>query len=165
MMKTYVGITGHRPSYFKNAEQERLRFLTRFGYAFDSLSFLESENLILANGGAPGVDYWALEYALKHKIPFELYLPFSVSELKKFRTKKEYEFLNKCIKSNFCMGQYEASKTYNSRAYQQRNRSVVDKSFVVLAYWTGNTKSGTFNCIKYALQRNKLVWNLYEKRS
>lgn len=44
--------------------------------------------------------------------------------------------------------------------YQKRNEWMVDNSDVVMAYWTGKEKGGTYNCIKYA-KGKKPIANIY----
>lgn len=43
------------------------------------------------------------------------------------------------------------------RSYQIRNEYMVDHSIVTVAFWDNTIKSGTYNCLAYALKNNKIV--------
>lgn len=51
---------------------------------------------------------------------------------------------------------------YPFDSYQIRNQAMVDRADKVEAFWNFNQKSGTWNCIRYALGKKKLraVWSV-----
>ena len=51
---------------------------------------------------------------------------------------------------------------YTPSCMQKRNEYMVDQSDAILAYWDG-TSGGTANCVRYAEQQNKPVFNLKSK--
>ena len=51
---------------------------------------------------------------------------------------------------------------YVANKMQLRNEYMVDNSDKVIAYFNGEKKGGTYNCIKYAESLNKEIINLYE---
>lgn len=48
---------------------------------------------------------------------------------------------------------------YTIDKMQKRNEYMVDNSRFVISCWDGS-KSGTYNCIKYALSKGKIVYNI-----
>ena len=55
------------------------------------------------------------------------------------------------------------SESYSSDCMFKRNRYMVDNSDVVICYKDGRLKGGTYYTMKYALDNNKKIINLYEK--
>ena len=55
------------------------------------------------------------------------------------------------------------SESYSSDCMFKRNRYMVDNSDVVICYKDGRFKGGTYYTMKYALDNNKKIINLYEK--
>jgi hypothetical protein len=49
--------------------------------------------------------------------------------------------------------------------YQERNERMVDEADFLLAFWVGRRKGGTFNCMKYANRRSKLIFNALDENS
>lgn len=49
------------------------------------------------------------------------------------------------------------SHKYTFDCMQKRNEYMVDNSELVLAFWNGETKGGTYNTIKYARKNNKQI--------
>lgn len=144
-----IGITGHREKYFKNPERERAYFQKQFRVLLETF-FDYKKDTLLNVGGCTGVDMWSVGVALEVGLCFKFWLPFSLKELKNYRTSNEYLVLKECVSSELCVGVNEYFKKYNSRAYQGRNRQIVDNSNILVAYWAGNKRSGTYNCIRYA---------------
>ena len=54
----------------------------------------------------------------------------------------------------------EAEEYRGPWVYQKRNEWMVDNADVVMAYWSGVEKGGTYNCVKYARGRKPLA-NIY----
>jgi len=52
---------------------------------------------------------------------------------------------------------------YEARKMQIRNCWMVDNSDIVLAVWDGKKEGGTWNCISYAVSKNKVMVNLEPK--
>ena len=55
------------------------------------------------------------------------------------------------------------SESYSSDCMFKRNRYMVDNSDVLICYKDGRLKGGTYYTMKYALDNNKKIINLYEK--
>ena len=51
----------------------------------------------------------------------------------------------------------EVSPYYHNGCMQKRNMYMVDKSDLVLAIWNGTEKGGTWNTIRYARKREKMI--------
>jgi len=81
------------------------------------------------SGGAKGADTLAERYADEHNLPKKIFLP-------KFKTDK--------------------ATPYHPRWYHIRNRSIVDYSDIVVAFWDG-VSGGTKNTIDYANKVNKRI--------
>ena len=55
------------------------------------------------------------------------------------------------------------SESYSSDCMFKRNRYMVDNSDVLICFKDGRLKGGTYYTMKYALDNNKKIINLYEK--
>lgn len=53
---------------------------------------------------------------------------------------------------------YVSEGGYEAWKMQVRNVWMVDRATTVLAVWDGALKGGTYNCIKYAIKQNKLIF-------
>lgn len=112
----------------------------------DIMSYLFSNTKILeiVSGGAEGADYLGKKYAEEKEIPLKEFLP-------------EWDNLSHpdaVIKEN------RWGKKYDSRAGFRRNRLIVERADVILAFWDGKS-SGTKNTISIADKMGKhyLIYN------
>lgn len=157
--KIRVAITGHR--FWSNMKKERIRLfdnsdffislMLRFGY--------RKSEIILLNGCATGVDLWFGSYAMARGLRLELYLPFKrttqivkgkMNLQQRTSLNKQYKYAEKVVVVN---------ETYHTVGYQKRNIALVDNSQILLSYYT-RTRSGSGNCVRYAMRRDRKIINL-----
>jgi uncharacterized phage-like protein YoqJ len=55
----------------------------------------------------------------------------------------------------------ESQNFPGKQVYQKRNEWMVDNADVVMAYWSGSTSGGTYNCVQYAKKVGKPLANIY----
>lgn len=153
-----VCFTGHRPQHLNDPDVVR----TQLAIAIDKALAKGRRNFIV--GGALGVDTWAFEILIGCKdyypdIQIMLALPhpqidakWSAPEQKHFRA---LQHLADHIW--ICSGSYDIAN------YQKRNEFMVNHSTAVIACWNGKKHGGTFNCIKYAMDNDVVIYNALNK--
>lgn len=149
--------TGHRPQKFVTSEYpwadvcDDMRLL-----ACDALEQLPEDTVVIS-GMALGWDQELADAAQWLGLPVWAYIPFRGQEGKwNKEAQKRYNYiLNNCAKVVVC-----SHGDYNPWKMQVRNEHMVDAADVVLALWDGSS-GGTGNCVQYATQEEKPIWNVY----
>jgi uncharacterized phage-like protein YoqJ len=137
-----VSITGHRP--------ERIPDMKIVAQAlFDAYDALEATRII--QGCAAGVDLTSAFVAYRKRIPFSAYRPWK-GHAPRVCDRTMYgqmmKFANEVI-------DVDPSLDYPGPwVYQKRNVAMVDRAEATIAVWDGVKKGGTFNCVKYAWEKN-----------
>ena len=153
MSVNHIGITGHRPNFFRDAEKTK--------ELCDSLvlnMLKEYDHPIFNLGGCAGADQWVGNACIKYNIEFNLFLPFPAEIQSKYWYKDQQEALENQIKH--CKGLVIAGPKYKPANFFIRNRSIVDNSDFLVCFWEGMHRGGTYDCIKYAVQKkSKIVLN------
>lgn len=138
------------------------------GYSPDiqnKLNNLNREFLIKINpsqiisGMAIGWDLALAEMGLNLNIPLIAAIPFKGQELQwPIQSKNKYlEILNNPITTPY----FICSEGYEGWKMQRRNEWMADRVNLILAFWDGNKKGGTYNCIEYCKRKNIPWVNLY----
>lgn len=154
-MTTTIAWTGHRPGDLMPNSKDML-----FN-ALDMLGVDKREDLRFVVGGALGTDSYAARYAMTRGIPFSLILPFRPSIMTAKWLQYDRDLLDMQIDTAIDVQIIHDEESYDVRAYQERNIAMVNRAEVVFAVWTGKPFGGTFNCIQYAKEVNKQIWNLW----
>lgn len=130
-----VGGTGHRAYY---DEVDLTTILT------------EIKPSQIISGMADGWDIALAKTSLNLNIPLAAAIPFKDHV-------KYWNILNNSLTSSHivCEGGYEVWKLH------RRNEWMADRANLMLAFWDGNKKGGTFNCIEYCKRKNIPWINLY----
>lgn len=149
--------TGHRPKDLGGYSDQI--FNKMVDIASNYLSTLEYQPTIIS-GMALGWDQALAKAAMNLSLPLWAYIPFvDQASVWPLKSRAFYYFLleyssRKVICST---GEYSALKM------QIRNERMVDDSDIILALYNGKQYGGTFNCIQYAISKNKPIVNLYNK--
>ena len=130
-----VGGTGHRAYY---DEVDLTTILT------------EIKPTSIISGMADGWDIALAKTSLNLNIPLVAAIPFKDHI-------KYWNILNNPLTLSHivCEGGYEVWKLH------RRNEWMADRANLMLAFWDGNEKGGTFNCIEYCKRKNIPWINLY----
>lgn len=157
--KIRVAITGHR--FWPNMKKERIRLFDNMDF-FISLMLkfgYKKKDIVLLSGCATGIDLWYGSYAMARGLRLELYLPFKrTTQIVKGKMdlqqrtslNKQYRYAEKVVVVN------DRFFTYG---YQKRNMALVNNSQILLSYYT-RTRSGSGNCVRYAMSKNRKIINL-----
>ena len=159
-----IAITGHRPdaflvSHYEDSQVKRIAddivcvFKREFG---DDLCF----NL----GGSTGVDQWVGSACIEHGVKYHLFLPFLPQVQNKFWDEECKLELDRQMKNAAGITISDLSGKYIPELYQVRNKLMVDSSHFLVAFWVGKRRGGTYNTIKYALEKSKFVYNALNDR-
>lgn len=150
----YAG-TGHRPDELGGYSEAATQKLIAF--AVDILPLWQPTKLIL--GMAQGWDQALAHGACILNIPWVAAVAFKGQERLWPEPAQNifHELLSKATEViTVCEGGYAPWKL------QKRNEWMVDRAVSgMIALWNGNKEGGTYNCIKYAKERQCLVHNLW----
>lgn len=109
----------------------------------------------IISGMADGWDIALAKSSLNLNIPLAAAIPFHGHE-----KKGEYQdILNNTLTSAY----YICSEGYEVWKLHRRNEWMADRANLMLAFWDGNKKGGTFNCIEYCRKKNIPWINLWDK--
>ena len=158
-----VAVTGHRPQYliggydllhpsnielkseltrtlFELAkEQSTVLALTGMALGVDTLF---AESVLDLKEGDP--DKYLLECAIPHRNQDKMWKP------------KDKDWYN-TILSFADKKTLVTDSDYKPYLLQKRNEYLVDNCDVLIAVWNGNSKSGTYNAVRYAKKHNKEI--------
>jgi hypothetical protein len=152
MIKSVIGITGHRPLGFSEPKHVK-------SVCADVVKYYKHimHNVEFNTGGCNGADSWVAESCIYEKIDFNLYLAFPANIQGRFFSREERISLDLQILSAnkvSTVGNY-----YKVANYHIRDRAMVDDSHIVVCFWEGRREGGTYKTIEYALKCGKQVFN------
>lgn len=144
-----IGTTGHRHLVGNNFKED-LRSL-----------LLEHKPTKVIQGMAYGFDHIVGYMCVELKIPFVAALPFNAASQTKF-----WGTINVLNHENLMRLADEvvivSPGPYARRKYAIRNKWIVDRCDLLIAYYDGKGNSGTAQCVEYALSLGKRVVNVYD---
>jgi hypothetical protein len=110
----------------------------------------------IISGMADGWDIALAKTSLSLNIPLAAAIPFH--GFREHEKKGEYQdILNNTLTSAY----YICSEGYEVWKLHQRNEWIADRANLMLAFWDGNKKGETFNCIEYCHKKNIPWINLF----
>ena len=110
----------------------------------------------IISGMADGWDIALAKTSLSLNIPLAAAIPFH--GFRGHEKKGEYQdILNNTLTSAY----YICSEGYEVWKLHRRNEWIADRANLMLAFWDGNKKGETFNCIEYCHKKNIPWINLY----
>ena len=149
-----LGFTGHRPASLPGSYSDRT-----------NRALLNTADFILAqykptkviSGMALGWDTAVAQTAINRGIGLIAAIPFKSQSLKwPLHSQDRYQkLLNRAERIEII-----SSGDYSLQAMQQRNQWIVDRCDLLMALWHQD-KSGTKNCIDYALAINRPTFNCW----
>ena len=162
----HIAITGHRHMELtlNGIGQRNVAELTREIHERAAKRAALGEYITLHTGGALGVDTWVAQtwqmMQVYHNGLFhKLHLPFDIDTMGRFWTLQQQRAANGVLANADALCDKCMAPTFDFAQYQKRNECMVDTSDHVIAFWTGKSGGGTWNCIKYALHVGKPVYN------
>lgn len=161
-MKVYqVGITGHRPDRYKDAQAAEK--LCRETIATIDYQYYDAGQLYFNLGGCIGADQWAGAACIDLDIDFNLFLPFPPNIQAQYWYDYQKEELERQV--DHCSGLTIVGEEYKVANYFIRDRMIVDNSDFIICFWEGCLQGGTYQTIKYAVNNNKIVLNALDNLS
>lgn len=155
-----IAFTGHRPNklpggYDSDHEELCIEIIKRL---------IEEKISHVIVGGALGIDQIAMRAARFAGCYVTLIEPFP-GFWNKWPVSSIEDYMQ--LKYSFDEGEItiihaNENEKYEPWKMQQRNQMMVDRATEVWAYWDGSS-GGTANCVKYALDNQKIVRNLYDE--
>jgi len=151
--------TGHRPKIlggYNTSIQQRL-----VGLAWAYLDKARPDRVI--SGMAGGWDQAWAEAATLHNIPFIAAVPFKGQESTwpKAAQVAYYALLAQAAEVHVVDSSSLWGTDEVKRAFERRNRWMVDHCNQVVALWNGGT-GGTKNCVHYATRKGRFIVNLWD---
>lgn len=151
---TVIAFSGHRPNKIGGYILPNPTYNYICKEIEKALLELKPEKII--SGMALGIDMWAVNIAIKLKIPFIAAIPF-IGQENAWPEKSQniYHALLKLAAEQVIVspGGYSAAKM------QIRNEWMVDKCDTLIGVWDG-TPGGTGNCMEYAKSVNKSIFRI-----
>lgn len=150
-----IAFTGHRKQLWLTIENEEFNFINKLSAYLSNIT----EPYTFIVGGCTGVDSFAATYALSHRIPYDLYVPFPLlihARTKWFNKEDGYNLLNQ---HKYCQNKRVASEVFDTEAYYKRDKWMVEDADILIAYYY-KEKSGSGNCVRYAESIGKPVVRL-----
>lgn len=143
-----VGVTGHRRL---EHDEDRIREIFR-----EKLHQYEAEAVV--TGMALGFDMLVAEVAAEEGIPYVAAVPCmgQTSSWSKEQKERWRRLIDGAYKVKLVSpGKFEIWKLF------ERNRWIVKRSTLMLSYWNGLPKGGTYQCIEYAKKMERPHENLF----
>lgn len=149
-----LAATGHRPDRLEGGHSPMTRRALG-ALAVEHLHYNRPDHVL--TGMALGWDQAVAAACVILEIPFTAAVPFKDQPLKWARDCRErYDLL---------LGHAAAVEVVSlypgDRAFELRNRWMVDNCTQVAALWDGDPTGGTARCVRYARQKHRPVVNLW----
>jgi len=148
---TTVCGTGHRPEDSEDEQAVRIKVRTKLRYTNKTID-------TFITGMAAGFDLWAGDEALGLGIPIIAAVPWRGHAP---RTSDEALYQKLLDNAKEVVYVTDVDDYPGPWVYHKRNEWMVDHADLVLAYWSGKEKGGTFACYQYAKKKGKPVANVY----
>jgi len=158
-----VAITGHRPDAFVQSRYSKDMVLRIADNIVGSFLREYSDDLVFNLGGAIGVDQWAGMACIDNMVKFHLYLPFLPEIQSKYWLEEQADELGRQMQKAEGVTIVDPSGNYDVSRYHERDRKMVDDSDIVVAFWVGKRRGGTFYTMKYGLSQSKFVLNALDE--
>lgn len=167
-----VSVTGHRPSKLKNGYSKNTHIkLISIASTWMKNYFNDIERIY--TGMALGWDTAVAKTCAYLNVPFVACIPFKGQEKKWSPADKDsyYSLLELASEIVYVdeLEQYQLSFSqpgeYHIVKLQKRNEYMIDQlqsTDILLALWNKENSGGTYNCIKYAKNKNVNLINLWE---
>lgn len=145
-----VAGTGHRPENCEDEQVVRTKARVKLQYTEGIESFV--------CGMAAGFDLWAGDEALKLGMDVIAARPWAGHTWRK----SDREIYERVLAGASRVVNVHESKDYPGVfVYHNRDKWMVDNSDVVMAYWNGWEKGGTYGTVEYARKQKKPITNIY----
>lgn len=148
--------TGHRPDKLGGYSEQAMKRVTQV--ALNYLSDLEVMPTRIITGMALGWDTALAEAARDMLIPYVAAIPFKEQPYR-WPTESQRRYTSLLQDADEVV--YVCDPGYAAWKMQQRNKWMVDHADQVVALWNGTT-GGTANCVGYAFQQDKPIWNVWD---
>lgn len=148
-----IAVTGHRPNKLGNEYDMRGPASTKIYNKLLEIVDSRKPNLLIT-GMALGVDMIWANVAIRKNIPFIAAVPCYNQENK--WPKQSQLLYSRIINDPLCTLFYVTEKEYTPQCMQARNKWMVNECDTLIAVWDGS-EGGTYNCVNYAISKNKHI--------
>lgn len=149
---------------FMGHKEERFSEKSFLDKCVDDAVFLinkQSEgSCILFVNGSRGISNRVCSKAIENKIRYKMFLPHSLAVYREMKD-EQADKIEQQISNKFCSGMYVADTYYDEDNLMERNRQMIDEATFLVVFWLGRKLGETFECIKYAFEIGKIVYNAY----
>lgn len=147
-----VGWTGHRPDVFRDPELAR----QEVERAAESLVGHWPE-LEFVSGGQRGVDLWVAAAAIAWSVTLRIVLPIPAPQFAQDWAPGDRRSLEDVLGRAESVEVMDREGGEGSLAYDRRNETIVRRSGLIVAVWTGVRRGGTFYTLCAARARGLAV--------
>lgn len=169
-----VAITGHRPdafiqSHYSEGQVQLIAdgvvatFQRQYGSgqhtgAGDDCE-IKAPPLAFNVGGCIGADQWVGRACIGAGVPYYLFMPMTLEVQSRYWSQNQTDELRSQVETSEGVDIVDPSGNYSVQNYFIRDRRMVDNADIVVAFWVGKKKGGTYQTMKYALKQSKFVFN------
>lgn len=157
-----IGIIGHSPEHFSVPSAEEVQ--KTISGTIDLLASQYGTEPVMFNvSGDIGVGLWSAELCMEKaeaetehnfKCQYHIFMPYLPE-----KTSEDW-FENQIASLKKCYANAKAITICNAdNAQLESLKQLVDDSNFVICFWIGKRQGKTFETIKYALEKNKMVLN------
>ena len=157
-----IAITGHLPDTFLISHYSHEEIKRRINDVVAIFKREHGDDLCFNLGGAQGADTWAAQACMDHNVKFHMFLPFPTEVHCKYWEEDQIaEFKTQLIRASGIdiLDPSNSNKDNRHKLYALRDKKMVDCANFVVAFWVGKKAGGTYNCMDYALEQSKFVFN------
>jgi uncharacterized phage-like protein YoqJ len=147
-----IGIIGHSLEHFKDHDSVQSairRTIDLLGYQYGIA------DVVFAVHGNVGVGMWAAQAAYELGYKYHMFLPYPIENT----YKHWYEDQRQALVMS-CNNAYSITTCRANDQFDDESRELlIDESNFTICFWVGKRQGKTFNAIKYAHSKNKLILN------
>jgi len=158
-----IGIIGHSPEHFSVPSAEEVQKTIRS--TIDLLATQYGAEQVMFNvAGDIGVGLWAAEICMENadtdvlannKCNYHMFMPYVPERTADGWFEYQVEMLRECYTKAKAITVCNTDKDAQLESLKQ----IVNDSNFIICFWIGKKQGKTFETIKYALEKNKMVLN------
>jgi hypothetical protein len=152
---TKIAVFGHSPDSFSNTSS--------ITYNIDNVieivrkQHVNDDPCVFLVNCEPGIGQWFCNILLEKHMPYEVFLSYQPYEPSTFLSDEQMVLFNLQLQNARAVHVCDMVST--RQTCEKRDKEMIDACQWVLVFWDGKRQGFTYNAIKYAMMKNKIVFN------